>query len=279
LRHAKKALGVQQGESWEMGERELVENSNATSVTHSGGTLGDRHLEGDELLLGAALDWRRLSQIQGLGVRQSVVTKSTTILRQGQPASSFFVLFDGWGLRYKQLGDGRRQILSFLLPGDPATLSSLLPRPLNHSVQMLPGSAVGEFDLDAVQRIASENSDLQSCVAAPYEQEFARTDELATNLGRRSAKERIAHLMLEFVTRLGLRGTVQDSSILMPLRQRHLADALGLTTIHVNRTLRALRDENLIDIRGGVLQILDRNRLVALANFDATYLTGGNPPD
>ncbi len=258
---------------------ELIENSKAASVAHSVGTLGDRHLESDDLLLGASLDWRRLSQIQDLGVRQSVVTKSTNILHQGQPAASFFVLFDGWGFKYKQLSDGRRQILSFLLPGDPATLSSLSPRPLNHSVQMLPSSVIGEFDIAAVRQIAAEDRDLQSCITATYEHEFARTDELATNLGRRSAKERTAHLMLEFVTRLGLRGTVQDSSILMPLRQRHLADALGLTTIHVNRTLRALRDDNLIDFRGGVLQILDRDRLVALANFDPAYLATGNPPE
>jgi CRP/FNR family transcriptional regulator len=181
-------------------------------------------------------------------------------------------VFDGWGLRYKQLDDGRRQILDFLLPGDPATLSTLSPRPLNHSVQFLPGSVVGEFDLDAVTRMTGEIKELQACVAATYEYEFAKAHELAINLGRRSAKERIAHLMLEFDTRLSLRGSNHGGTIIMPLRQRHLADALGLTTIHVNRTLRSLRDEKLIDIRGGVLQILDRDALVGLADFDSSYL-------
>jgi len=252
----------------------LVENYSTASVRHSEAMLGQHSLGGDDPLLGPALDWRRLSQIQGLGVRQSVVTKSTTILRQGYPASAFFVLFEGWGFKYKQLGDGRRQILSFLLPGDPATLSALSTTPLNHSVQMLPGSVIGEFDLAIVQHNAAVDRNLQNCVLATYEHEFARADELATNLGRRSAKERIAHMMLEFVTRINLRSPVRDRSIPMPLRQSHLADALGLTTIHVNRTLRALRDGNLIDIRGGVLQILNRKALITLANFDEKYLSG-----
>ncbi|MEE8171863.1 MAG: Crp/Fnr family transcriptional regulator [Alphaproteobacteria bacterium] len=203
------------------------------------------------------------------------MTKPTTILRQGNVASSFYVLIDGWGLRYKQLDDGRRQILSFLLPGDPVTLSALLSQPLTHSVQLLPGSEVSEFDVGAINKKFQANENLQACINATHQHEFAMADELVTNLGRRSAKERIAHLMLEFDARLNMRGAVHDGYILMPLRQRHLADALGLTTIHVNRTLRALRDEKLIDVRGGILRILDRKRLVALASFDDAYLYVG----
>ena len=173
------------------------------------------------------------------------------------------------------MDDGRRQIPCFLLPGDPATLAALSPHPLNHSVQLLPDCVVSEFDVAAMNEQLQANEDFRACMNATYQRELAIADEQLVNLGRRTAKERIAHLMLEFDTRLNMRGDAPDGYIFMPLRQRHLADALGLTTIHVNRTLRAMRDENLIDVRGGKLRILDRAHLVALAGFDGAYLAAG----
>ncbi|MDP7342325.1 MAG: Crp/Fnr family transcriptional regulator [Alphaproteobacteria bacterium] len=253
----------------------MADSENANDAQDPGAELDSHSPDDQKFSFGATLDWRRLHQIQALGTRQSAVNKPTTVLRQGQIAASFYILIDGWGLRYRQLGDGRRQILSFLLPGDPVTLSALSPRRLAHSVQLLPDSVVSEFDADVVSRELHGSEYLQACVNASYEHELAMADELLTNLGRRSAKERIAHLMLEFDCRLTLRGAVHTRDISMPLRQRHLADALGLTTIHVNRTLRILRTENLIDMRGGILRILERDRLIALAKFDAVYLSAG----
>ncbi len=223
----------------------------------------------------STLDWRRLESIQAVRIRQSIVTKPTTVLKQGQIATSFYSLLEGWGLRYRLLSDGRRQILSFLLPGDPVTLSALSPRPLAYSVQLLSEAVVSEFDIDLMNRHMRENDELRQSANACFERELAMADEHMINLGRRSAKERIAHLMLEFDTLLHMRGAVHGGQIFIPLRQRHLADALGLTTIHVNRTLRALRDEKLIDLRGGILSILDRERLMALAGFDGAYLSAG----
>ena len=256
----------------------MAESSNAIGVAGPRTELSNRSRASQGFPFGTTLDWRRLTQIQGLSLRQSVINKPTTVLRQGQIASSFFVLVDGWGVKYKQLGNGRRQILSFLLPGDPATLGALSQQPMAHSVQLLPDSVVDEFDPDAINRKVQDSEDLQAFISATYDNELARADELLASLGRRSAKERIAHLMLEFDARLSSRGAIVDGYIVMPLRQHHLADALGLTTIHVNRTLRALRDENLIDVRGGVLRILHRDRLVALANFEDSYLSVGTLP-
>ena len=249
----------------------MADSTNAIGVAEARTEFSNRSRDWQ----GATLDWRRLRHLQGLSQRQSTVNKPTTILRQGQTASSFFIVVDGWGLKYKQLSDGRRQILSFLLPGDPATLGAISPQPMTHSVQMLPDSVVSEFDPDAINRKVLASEDLQAFISATHDNELARADELLTSLGRRSAKERIAHLMLEFDARLASRGAKLDAYIVMPLRQRHLADALGLTTIHVNRTLRALRDENYVDVRGGILRILDRERLVALANFEDSYLSVG----
>jgi CRP-like cAMP-binding protein len=228
-----------------------------------------------ELSFAATLDWRRLENIQAVRVRQNVVTKPTTVLRQGQIAPAFYSLIDGWGLRYKMLRDGRRQILSFLLPGDPVTLSALSGCPLGYSVQLLSEAVVSEFDIGLMKRHIRENDELRASANCCYERELAMADEHLTNLGRRSAKERIAHLMLEFDAQLHARSAVPGGPILMPLRQRHLADALGLTTIHVNRTLRTLRDEELMDVRGGLLRILDREQLIALAGFDSAYLATG----
>ena len=232
-------------------------------------------LKGQGFSFAATLDWRRLENIQAVRARQSVVTKPTTVLHQGQNATAFYTLLDGWGVRYKMLSDGRRQILSFLLPGDPVTLSALSPRPLAYSVQLLSEAVVSEFDIKLIKQHMRENDELSASANACYERELAMADEHVTNLGRRSAKERIAHLMLEFDALLHWRGAVHDGHIFMPLRQRHLADALGLTTIHVNRTLRALRDEELLDLRGGILSFLDRERLMALAVFDGAYLSAG----
>lgn len=228
-----------------------------------------------EFSFAATLDWRRLDETQTIRIRQSVVTKATTVLQQGERANAFYSLIDGWGLRYRMLSDGRRQILSFLLPGDPVTLSALSPRSLGYSVQLLSDAVVSEFDINLMREHLQENEELRASATACYERELSMADEHITNLGRRSAKERIAHLMLEFDALLNWRGAVHDGHIFIPLRQRHLADALGLTTIHVNRTLRALRDEELMDLRGGVLRILDRENLTALAGFDSTYLSAG----
>ena len=172
-----------------------------------------------------------------------------TLVREGETSESVHVLYSGWAFCYKQLPDGRRQILSFLLPGDTMVLESLcFPHlSLPFSIMTLTAITCCTFagdDLAALMRVSPEQKD-----------EFARTrrryaasvHERLFDLGRRTARGRLAQLLLELQERLSRRNMVDaNGGFAFPARQEHLADALGLTTVYVNRTLALLRREGIV---------------------------------
>ncbi|MCX7313843.1 MAG: Crp/Fnr family transcriptional regulator [Alphaproteobacteria bacterium] len=188
-----------------------------------------------------------------------------TIYRAGEPLEGVPVICEGWAARVSQLSDGRRQILSFMLPGNLISTNAVFVSSLNFHVEAITSVRYSFFDRDAFNEQLSTNPSLMRDLVKYCLLEKEETDELATNLGQRRAEERIAWLILFLRRRIEARGMVRDQSFPFPLRQQHIADATGLTAVHVNRVLGALRKDGLVGISDGMLKIGDLAGLQRLA--------------
>jgi CRP-like cAMP-binding protein len=209
-------------------------------------------------------------------LRHDIVTVPARriILRAGETPTKIYTLYDGWCFRFILLPDGRRQILSFLMPGDLISAQALYIQPMRFSVQTVTDATLCAFDLKELSDAMRLNQELYVRITTRFMREFAEADERVLGLGRLSAMERIARLVLRLTNRLKLRGLMSGDSTEFPLRQEHIADALGLTAVHVSRMLSTLRDEGVIAIERNMLKIADRSRLIELAgNYEALALT------
>jgi CRP-like cAMP-binding protein len=193
------------------------------------------------------------------------------ITREGQAQPSVLALVDGFACREKRLGDDRRQILSYVLPGD---LLDPAPPPLgraDHAVRALSQCRVASAPGDAAARLLDRPAiALAWWRLAVAEGAVAR--QWIANLGRRGAYERTAHVLCELFARLERLGLVNGLACAAPLTQVDLGDAVGLSPVHVNRVLQQLRHDGLLDLRGKTLTILDRSALERAALFDPAYL-------
>ena len=189
---------------------------------------------------------------------------------QDERCSELFTLLDGWICLYQILEDGRRQILDFALPGAFLGFQPDLDAAADHSAYCLTDIAVCVFPRENLFDLFRAHPELALRMAWITARDGALAREHLTNVGRRSARERVAHLLLELFYRVRRKaGNKSENSIELPLTQEHIADALGLTTVHVNRTLRNLRQAKLLDIHGRVLTVLEPGQLAEVAGFDA----------
>jgi CRP/FNR family transcriptional regulator len=196
-----------------------------------------------------------------------------TLYREGEPIRDVYTLFDGWAIRFKILPDGRRQILTVLLPGDAISLPSLWTDRLDFSVQALTAVSLCVFDRVAMIEFLRSRPDLEWRIGRLLAREVGLLEQRLTDLGRCTAHERIARLIIRLYLRLAERNATDGLSFEFPLRQQHIGDALGLTAVHVSRVLRELRAARLIERNGPKLTILDYDGLKAVASA-ATGETG-----
>jgi CRP-like cAMP-binding protein len=187
------------------------------------------------------------------------------ILVEGDKPNGILFLKEGWAYRYRLLGDGRRHIINFLIPGD--LIAPLFPT-ANHFVGALTEVVVcrataGEMD-DLERTYTGLPAALQGVIAYEFEMLLERT----VSLGRRNAKERMANLLVELYQRMRRAGLAGDGAFDFPVTQEMLADALGLSVVHVNRTLRSLREDGMVTVWSGRVTIGDLARLMALAGID-----------
>ena len=194
------------------------------------------------------------------------------LIREGEKPRAVNFVLDGWACRYKQFPDGRRQVVSFFVPGDMCDANIFILRAMDHSI-----GAITKLRVAEVSAVDFENLMLQSprIVQALWWHELvtaAIQREWTANIGQRSAYERIAHLFCELFVRLQQVGLTRDTSCDFPLTQLDLADATGLTPVHVNRTLQDLRRDGLIRLQNRELTILDLEALKAVAMFNPNYL-------
>ena len=199
------------------------------------------------------------------------------LVRQGQFGQSAYILADGWVCSYKMLPSGARQIVDFQVPGDFLGLRSVLLRTADHNVEAMTKVQVSEVSANALIDAFAKTPRLATAVLWAASRDEAIVVEHLADIGRRSARERTAHLLLELGARLKLVGLGTKEGYACPLSQYMLADALGLSSVHINRVLRQLREAGLMTFRGGHVIVDDFERLVELAEFDTAYLDQDGP--
>lgn len=217
--------------------------------------------------LGAAP--RREPWLEQLPLRrgQKSVRPRQTIYRAGEALDGVPVICEGWAARVSRLLDGRRQILSFVLPGDLVSTNAVFQDRMSFFVEAITPVVYSSYDrVDLNQRLSAQPSLIKALVGACLAEKEA-ADQLVTNLGQRRAEERIARLFLHLKERLELRGLVHELSFALPLRQQHIADATGLTSVHVNRVLGTLRNNGVIELTDGTLRIADLQTLREIAEI------------
>lgn len=199
------------------------------------------------------------------------------MIQEGEKNASAFIMAKGWACFYKLQPDGNRQIVDFQVPGDFLGLRSILFRTSDHST-------VAITDIEASEVLSSDIFDafenaprLATAVLWAVSRDEAMVVEHLVNLGRRSAEVGMAHLLLELGARLTLVGVGDKTGFDCPLTQYHLADALGLSAVHVNRVLRDLREKGLVTFQKGRVVFNDLDKLSALAGFDMAYLDQDGP--
>jgi CRP-like cAMP-binding protein len=178
----------------------------------------------------------------------------------------------GLGLLLQAAPGRGRQIINFALPGDFLGLRSVLLRVADHSVASVTGIRVSSFSYPDLSEISEHFPRLHAAILWALSRDEAIVVEHLVNLGRRSASERVAHLLIELGERLKVVGLASERGYDYPLVQDDLADALGLTAIHVNRILRQLRERRLLTLSRGKLRVHDLGGLAELAQFDDQYL-------
>ena len=190
-----------------------------------------------------------------------------TFYREGEPVTEFATLVDGWAFRYKLLPDGRRQILSIALPGEPIALHTLWTDRLSFSVQSLTDLELRLYDRRALIEQLRADGALAFRLGEMMAHEVMVFENRLTNLGRRTAVERVARFILVLHILLKQRGLVEGETFPFPLRQQHIADALGMTPVHVSRVFSELRAMKLISRVGEGIEILDHRRLTDVAGL------------
>lgn len=207
-----------------------------------------------------------------LPFRARVLEPSTYILREGDPPTQCAVLLSGFAFRQKTTLDGKRQIIGVHIPGDMLDLQNLYLSVSDHSVQTLTRADVAfiaRSDLHELVRL-SPAIDQAFFVDALVDSSIFR--EWIVNVGRRDARERIAHLLCEIARRLEAAGLIKEYGYELPMTQEQLADATGLTPVHISRTLRSLEAENLIMRNKRNISFPDWDRLRRIADFNERYL-------
>jgi len=200
------------------------------------------------------------------------IHKNKDVVVAGRHYGAFYLNHDGWLFRYKILHNGDRQIVDFILPGQIFGLQACFFKASLYSIAAVTAASVSALPLDVIDDVFDQNPRLAKALFWSAVCEAAIVGEHLIDTARRSAYERVSHLLLELFVRLKSTGQTDGQSFTMPLTQELIGDALGLTAVHVNRTLRALREDRLVEIGNKCVTILDFDALSLLCDFDRSYL-------
>jgi CRP-like cAMP-binding protein len=213
--------------------------------------------------------------LETLPMQVMVIKADQDIVREGDRPSRSCLILSGFACTYKLLPDGRRQIMSFQIPGDICDLQGFFLGEMDYAIGTLTAGRVAVIPHEELLDLTETYPRIARALSQSTFVDAAIFREWMVGLGRRSAYERIAHLLSEMWLRLQAVGLTQDSSYDLPVTQTELADALGLTTVHVNRTLQQLRREGLITRKGGTVTLSDPDGLRRAGEFNPGYLHVG----
>jgi CRP-like cAMP-binding protein len=188
------------------------------------------------------------------------------VLHPPRPNAPPFFIVSGWACLAREFDDGRRQVVAFLLPGDAVGFDLLTQSRESTRVRALTPAKIQRIRQSLVSDITSSPG-LSRALAIASDQQQTRLINQVVRLGRQTAYERCAHLLLELYVRLAEVGHIQGDGFLLPVTQEVLADALGLSLVHVNRTLQQLRRDRLVEVHGGTAVLRDRKALAEICDF------------
>lgn len=190
------------------------------------------------------------------------------LISEGAFSPHLYTVLEGWGFRYKTLEDGRRQILNFLVPGDMVGLQGALLEQMDHSVDALTPMRLCVFERSRFMTIFEKSANLAFDVTWLAAREERMLDGHLLSVGQRTALERAAYL-IAFLYHRGLRsGLLTKNNAYIPLNQNLVADTLGLSLVHTNKTLKKLQQRNLINWKGRGCEVLDPEGLQALSEWE-----------
>jgi CRP-like cAMP-binding protein len=200
------------------------------------------------------------------------VDAGTYSIREGDRPEGCAVLVSGFAFRQKLTGDGARQIVALHIPGEPLDLQHLFLDVADHSVQTLTRADLAVIPRVALQKLVRESAGVAHAVLVTILVEASIFREWVLNVGRRPSRERLAHVLCEFAARLDAQGLAEEYGYELPMTQEQLADTLGLTPVHVNRTLKSLETEGLIKRDRRFIRFPDWERMRRAADFSERYL-------
>ncbi|NUQ19194.1 MAG: Crp/Fnr family transcriptional regulator [Sphingomonas sp.] len=194
------------------------------------------------------------------------------IMREGDRPDRCVMLLSGFAFRHKLTGDGSRQIVAIHIPGEAPDFQNLFLEESDHNVQMLTRGVVAEIARESLERLVLENPAVARAVLVFTLVESSIFREWVLNVGRRDARSRIAHLLCEFACRMNAQGLAPNGVYELPMTQEQLADASGLTPVHVNRVLQGLQRDGLMERDRRIIRFVDWEAMRDVADFNERYL-------
>jgi CRP-like cAMP-binding protein len=212
-----------------------------------------------------------LSFVTSFKTGELTAEAGSMLFLEGTSSAHLYTVLSGWAFRYKLLPDGRRQILNYCSPGDFIGLQGSVMEEMQHSIEAMSDMVLCVFQREGLWRLFETHAGLSfdvTWLAARSEQIL---DQQLLSVGRRSAVERCGHLLLHLAQRVEEAGLMlSPGKVRIPITQQHIADTLGLSLVHTNRTLGRLIRERVIRWKEQEFEILNRNRLVELAGYEAS---------
>ncbi|MDB5648115.1 Crp/Fnr family transcriptional regulator [Methylobacterium sp.] len=210
--------------------------------------------------------------LERISANAQLIGPRIDLIREGDPPDGVILVMEGIACRQKHRANGARQITAYLVPGDSCDLDVALLDRMDHTITTLSACRVVRIPSDVVRRLLKDHPTVARALRMSTLVDEATLREWLVNVGCRSAIERIAHLFCELLVRLQVVGFASEDSYEFPVTQLDLADTVGLSNVHVNRSLQELRRKGVIELKGKTLKILDRQRLKTIAEFNAKYL-------
>ncbi len=226
----------------------------------------------DKLNTLAPLGDEAIAAMERATTRPRTVAAKQDLIREGDRPGPMFVMIDGWACRYKIVPNGTRQIVGFLMPGDACDLHVGLLAEMDHSIRTLTRAHVATIDRATVDAILDRYPQIAKAMYISQLIDEGTMRAWITSMGRRSSTERVAHLICELYLRAKNVGMIVEPVFTLPLSQVLLADALGMTPVHLNRIVRELRLAGAMKLERGSVEITDPVKLAQLAGFDENYL-------
>lgn len=220
----------------------------------------------------AYMDQSDRDAIRSLPIQLKSAPADHLLVQEGDVATVCCVLLAGYACRYKLTSSGGRQIVSFHMPGDILDLQHLLLSRADHSVQTITEATIAWVPAADLKRLAQERPAIAEALWRDSLIDASIFREWVLNVGRRDAKSRIAHMLCEFAARREAAGLGSAECFELPMTQEEIADATGLTTVHVNRMLHDLGREGVIVREKRKVVISDWQRMRQIADFDPAYL-------